>query len=78
MVVPISELQWTTVPMGKFRTLMLSPQIKEGKVFGSEEPIKIWVSVDPQHIPVKIESKLKIGNISFQLEGTKIIEEKEK
>jgi len=78
MVVPVSELQWTTVPMGKFRTLLLSPQIKEGKVFGSEEPIKIWVSVDPQHIPVKIESKLKVGSISFQLEGINIIEEEEK
>ena len=78
MVVPVSELQWTTVPMGKFRTLLLSPQIKEGKVFGSKEPIKIWVSVDPQHIPVKIESKLKVGNISFQLEGINIIEEEEK
>ena len=78
MVVPVSQLQWTTVPMGKFRTFLLSPQIKEGKVFGSEEPIKIWVTVDPQHIPVKIESKLKVGNISFQLEGIKTIEEEEK
>jgi hypothetical protein len=69
MIVPVSELQWTTVPIGKFRTFMLTPQVKEGKVFGSEEPIKIWVSVDPQHIPVKIESKLKVGSISFQLEG---------
>jgi hypothetical protein len=68
MIVPVSELQWTTVPIGKFRTFMLTPQVKEGKVFGSEEPIKIWVSVDPQHIPVKIESKLKVGSISFQLE----------
>lgn len=78
MVVPVSELQWTTVPMGKFRTFLLSPQVKEGKVFGSEEPIKIWVTVDPQHIPIKIESKLKVGNISFQLENIKTIEEEEK
>lgn len=77
MMVPVSELQWTTVPLGKFRTFMLSPQVKEEKIFGSEEPIKIWVTVDPQHIPVKIESKLKVGKVSFQLEKVSVIEEKE-
>ena len=75
MIVPISELQWTTVPMGKFRTFLLTPQVKEEKIFGSEEPIKIWVSVDPQHLPVKIESKLKVGKISFQLEGLSVVGE---
>jgi hypothetical protein len=78
MIVPVSELEWVTVPMGKFRTLKLSPQVKEDKIFGSEEPIKIWVSVDPQHIPVKIESKLKVGKISFQLEEMSITEESDK
>jgi hypothetical protein len=72
MIVPVSDLQWTTVPMGKFRTFLLTPQVKNEKIFGSEEPIKIWVSVDPQHIPVKIESKLKVGNISFQMEGLEV------
>jgi hypothetical protein len=75
MIVPVSELEQVAVPMGKFRTLLLSPHVKEDKIFGSEEPIKIWVSVDPQHIPVKIESKLKVGKISFQLESMSIIEE---
>jgi hypothetical protein len=78
MIVPISDLQWTTVPMGKFRTFLLTPQVKDEKIFGSEEPIKIWVSVDPQHLPVKIESKLKVGKISFQLEEISVVgEEKE-
>lgn len=76
MIVPVSELQWTTVPMGKFRTFMLTPQVKDEKIFGSEEPIKIWVTVDPQHIPVKIESKLKVGSISFQLEEINMAEAK--
>ncbi|MBN1694805.1 DUF3108 domain-containing protein [candidate division WOR-3 bacterium] len=75
MIVPISDLQWTTVPMGKFRTFLLTPQVKDEKIFGSEEPIKIWVSVDPQHLPVKIESKLKVGKISFQLEEINVIGE---
>jgi hypothetical protein len=75
MIVPVSDLQWTTVPMGKFRTFLLTPQVKDERIFGSEEPIKIWVSVDPQHIPVKIESKLKVGNISFQMEGLDVREE---
>jgi hypothetical protein len=75
MIVPVSELQWTTVPMGKFRTFLLTPQVKDEKIFGSEEPIKIWVSVDPQHIPVKIESKLKVGKISFKMEEINLVGE---
>jgi hypothetical protein len=75
MIVPVTQLQWTTVPMGKFRTFLLTPLVKDEKIFGSEEPIKIWVSVDPQHIPVKIESKLKVGKISFQLEKVDVVEE---
>jgi hypothetical protein len=74
MIVPVSQLQWTSVPMGKFRTFLLTPQVKDEKIFGSEEPIKIWVSVDPQHMPVKIESKLKVGKISFQLEEVSVEE----
>lgn len=77
MLVPVSELEWTTVPMGKFRTFLLTPEVKEGKIFGSEEPIKIWVSVDPQHLPVKIESKLKVGTLSFKLENVEVIGEEE-
>ncbi|MEO0293561.1 MAG: DUF3108 domain-containing protein [candidate division WOR-3 bacterium] len=76
MIVPVSELQWTVVPMGKFRTLLLTPQVKEDKIFGSEEPIKIWVTVDPEHIPVKIESKLKFGRIRFELESMSLEETK--
>jgi len=72
MIVPVSDLQWTTVPMGKFRTLLLTPRVEDERIFGSEEPIKIWVTVDPQHIPVKIESKLKFGKISFQMEELSI------
>jgi hypothetical protein len=60
--------------MGKFRTFLLTPQVKDEKIFGSEKPIKIWVSVDPQHMPVKIESKLKVGKISFQLEEVSVEE----
>jgi len=76
MIVPVSDLRWTTVPMGKFRTFLLTPQVKDERIFGSEEPVKIWVSVDPQHIPVKIESKLKVGKISFQMEGVNVKEDR--
>ena len=44
-------------------------KIEETKgIFGSKEPVRIWVSVDPQHIPVAIERRLKVGKISFQME----------
>jgi len=72
MVVSVSGPYRIEVPLGKYETYLLSPDVPEGKIFGSSKPIKIWVSTDSLHIPVKIESHLKFGTVSFMLESIEL------
>ncbi|MEA1913241.1 MAG: DUF3108 domain-containing protein [candidate division WOR-3 bacterium] len=76
MLVPISGPYWIKVPMGKFETYLLTPGVEGGRIFGSSDPIKIWVSLDSTHLPVKIKSNLSFGSISFVLESREIGEER--
>jgi hypothetical protein len=73
MFVPVSGPYKVNVPEGKFETLLLSPDVPEGKIFGSDEPIEIWVTNDSAHIPVKIQTHLKFGTVSYLLENIEII-----
>ncbi|MCK4225336.1 DUF3108 domain-containing protein [candidate division WOR-3 bacterium] len=72
MIVPVSGPYWITVPAGKHETYLLSPVVPKGKIFRSSEPLKIWVSTDSLHVPLKIESHLSFGTISFMLESIEI------
>lgn len=72
MVVGVSGPYRIQVPAGSYETLLLSPDVPGGKIFGSSEPIKIWVSTDSLHIPVKIESHLKFGTVSYLLESIEL------
>ncbi len=69
MVVPVSGPYWVKVPFGKYETYLLTPDAPGGKIFGSSDPIKIWVSTDSFHMPVKIQSRLAFGTVSFLLES---------
>lgn len=77
MIVPVSGPYPVNVPEGKFEALMLSPDVPEGKIFGSDEPIEIWVTNDSAHIPVKIQTRLKFGTVSYLLENIEILSVRE-
>jgi hypothetical protein len=52
---------------GKFRAIKLKPLLIKGNVFDGGEKMTIWVTDDPNHIPVRIESKLSVGSIKVDL-----------
>jgi hypothetical protein len=59
-----------TVPGGIFDTLLLETEIKdfgEGSEKSSGTRIRLWVTADNRKIPVKIESKVTVGNLSAEL-----------
>ncbi len=51
----------------KYNCLKMKPLLAEGKVFEKGEGMTIWISDDKNHIPMMIESKLKIGSIKASL-----------
>lgn len=52
---------------GKFKALKIKPLLIKGHVFDGGEKMTIWVTDDANHIPVRIESPLTVGNIKVDL-----------
>ena len=62
------------VPAGKFKTFLLEPELKHiGGVFkkSKDASIKLWVTADKRHIPVKIASKVAVGYFTGELISAK-------
>lgn len=56
---------------GKVRCLKFRPYVQSGRVFREEESVTIWVSDDPNKIPIKLRADLKVGAIECDLENFK-------
>ena len=50
-----------------YNCIKVKPLLAEGKMFDKGEGMTIWISDDRNHIPLMIESKLKIGSLKAQL-----------
>jgi hypothetical protein len=52
---------------GKFKAVKLKPLLLKGNVFEGGEKMTIWVTDDPNHIPVRIESPIVVGTVKVDL-----------
>jgi hypothetical protein len=52
---------------GKFNTLKIKPLLLKGSIFEGGENMTVWVTDDPNHIPVRVESPLVVGNIKIDM-----------
>jgi hypothetical protein len=58
------------MPSGKrVECLIIEPELKTAGVFSSKGKIKIWMTNDSRHIPLKMSAKIKIGRIIARLTG---------
>ncbi|HLX90233.1 MAG TPA: DUF3108 domain-containing protein [Puia sp.] len=48
---------------GKFRTIKFKPLLIQGTIFSGGEKMTVWVSDDLNHIPVRVESPIVVGDI---------------
>lgn len=48
---------------GKFRTIKFKPLLIKGTIFEGGEKMTVWVSDDANHIPVRVESPIAVGDI---------------
>jgi hypothetical protein len=44
------------------------PELKHEGVFQQKGEVRIWLTDDQRHIPVKIRSKIAIGSININLQ----------
>lgn len=52
---------------GKFNAIKLKPLLLKGEIFDGGENMTVWVTDDPNHIPVRIESPLTVGKVKIDL-----------
>ncbi len=58
-------------PLGRFDTLVLIPRMEKDPkgMFKRGGEVRVWITQDERHLPVKFEVKLKFGTATAQLTG---------
>ena len=56
-----------TTKMGTFNAIKIVPLLIKGTIFKGGEKMTIWLSDDPNHIPVRVESPILIGSVKIDL-----------
>lgn len=52
---------------GKFNALKIKPLLLKGQIFEGGEKMTVWVTDDPNHIPVRVESPLVVGKVKIDM-----------
>ncbi len=65
--VKIHGKQTVEVSAGKFKCIVIEPLVVEGGLFKNEGKILIWLTDDENKIPVKVSTKILIGDVSAEL-----------
>jgi len=54
---------------GKFRAIKFKPLLIKGTMFAGGEKMTAWVSDDPNHLLLRVESPVSVGNIKVDMYG---------
>ncbi len=52
---------------GKFHSIKFKPLLINGTIFEGGEKMTVWVTDDKNHMPIRIESPIKIGSIKVDM-----------
>lgn len=52
---------------GKFNAIKFKPLLIKGTIFQGGENMTVWVSDDPNHIPLRIESPIVVGKVKIDM-----------
>ncbi|HEX5154935.1 MAG TPA: DUF3108 domain-containing protein [Parafilimonas sp.] len=52
---------------GKFNAIKFKPLLVKGTIFEGGEKMTVWVSDDPNHIPLRVESPIVVGSIKVDM-----------
>jgi hypothetical protein len=54
---------------GKFKAIKFKPLLIEGTIFQGGEKMVVWVTDDPNRIPIRIESPISVGSVKIDMMG---------
>ncbi len=52
---------------GKFNTIKFKPLTIQGTIFEGGEQMTVWVTDDPNHVPIRIESPIIVGKVRIDM-----------
>ena len=52
---------------GKFKAIKFKPLLVKGTIFEGGEKMTVWVTDDPNHVPVRIESPIVVGKVKVDM-----------
>jgi hypothetical protein len=52
---------------GKFRCIKFKPLLVKGTMFEGGEKMTVWVTDDPNHVPVRVESPIVVGTVKVDM-----------
>ena len=52
---------------GRFNSIVLDPLMPKNDIFDGKSSVRIWISDDKNHIPLKARAKMFLGNASCEL-----------
>ncbi len=55
--------------LGKYKTLLIHPELVVGNVFKEGDKMNIWVSDDKNKVPLMIESPISVGSVKAVLQS---------
>ena len=53
--------------IGKFSCLCFCPIVQKGRVFKREDDLKVWITDDKNHIPLRAQAKILVGSIKMDI-----------
>lgn len=56
---------------GKFRSIKFKPLLVKGTMFKGGENMEVWISDDPNHLLLRVESPIVVGSIKVDMMGFK-------
>jgi hypothetical protein len=54
---------------GRFRAIMFKPLLIKGTMFEGGEKMTAWVSDDPNHLLLRVESSISVGSVKIDMYG---------
>ncbi|MBF0432529.1 MAG: DUF3108 domain-containing protein [Fibrobacteria bacterium] len=67
LIVLCHKRETITVKAGKFKTIIVEPKVVGVGLFKAKGKLRIWLTDDDRHIPVKMRSKIPVGSITAEL-----------
>ena len=73
MEAPVTRREVIETEAGRFDTVVVEPKLQEGGIFRDERNrLIVWYSDDARHLPVRIRSEFKAGNITATLRSVQV------